>query len=139
MNYRGGVIMNSATTLHRKPNLLVLAAVFIGLGVLAADVAQADPSDGRTGAGLEGSEKWWRSIWGLDLARKLKDWRPRITIQKDAEGLNLARPFGKSGPTLQFTSALPDSVLYSLRAGGDHQVGAFGNNTDLFLFLQKRW
>jgi len=131
--------MTSAMTLHRKPNLLVIIAVFVGLGVFAASVVQADPSGGRTGAGLEGSEKWWQSIWGLDLARKLKDWRPRITIQKDAEGLNLARPFGKSGPTLQFTSAMPDSVLYSLRAGGDHQVGAFGNNTDLFVFLQKRW
>ena len=131
--------MTSAITPHRKPKLLVLIALFVSLGMLATSGVQADSSGAKRSAGLEGSDKWWQSIWGLDLARKLKDWRPRITIQKDAEGLNLARPFGKSGPTLQFTSALPDSVLYSMRAGGDHQVGAFGNNTDLFVFLQKRW
>lgn len=132
--------MTPDTTPHSKPNLLASIALFIGLGMLAGSMAQAAPQGGyRTDAVTEGSEKWWQSIWGLDLARKLRDWRPSITIEKDAEGLNVARPFGKSGPTLQFTSSLPDSVRYSLRAGGDQQVGALGNNTDLFLFLQKRW
>jgi hypothetical protein len=123
-----------------KPNLLALIVLIVGSGVFATGVVQAAaPLDTRAARGLEGSEKWWQSIWGLDLARRLKDWRPSVTIQIDAEGLNLARPFGKSGPTVQLTSAMPDTVLRSLRAGGDHQVGAFGNNTDLFLFLQKRW
>lgn len=125
---------------HRKPNLLVIIALFVGLGVVATGVAQAAaPIGTRATRDLEGSEKWWQSIWGLDLARKLKEWRPSITVEKDAEGLNLARPFGKSGPTLQLSSSLPDSVLRSLHASGVRELGASGTNTDLFLFLQKRW
>jgi hypothetical protein len=124
-----------------KPDLLVLIALIVGLGVLATGVVQAaTPADGMRAAGDSNSqEKPWQSLWGLDLARKLKEWRPSITIEKDAEGLNLARPFGKSGPTVQFSSSLPDSVQRSLHAGGDPQVGAFSSDTDLFLFLQKRW
>jgi len=126
----------------RKSNLLLLIALFVGLGMAATRVVQAAPPASTGAAGnqdrtVDGSEKWWRSIWGLDLARKLKEWRPRITVQKDAEGLNLARPFGKSGPTIQCTSALPDSVQRSLLAGSRNRLA--GENTDLFLFLQKRW
>lgn len=125
---------------HRKPNLLVPIALFVALGVLATSAVQAaDPIGTRADRNLEGSEKWWQSIWGLDLARKLKDWRPSITIEKDAEGLNLARPFGKSGPALQCSSSLPDSVMRSLHAAGGYQSGVFSTDTDLFLFLQKRW
>lgn len=132
--------MNLEMTPHRKANLLAIFALSVGLGMLATSVAQAaSPNSTRASRNMEGSEKWWQSIWGLDLARKLKEWRPSITVDKDAEGLNLARPFGKSGPGLQCSSSLPDSVLRSMHAVGGRPVGPFGTDTDLFLFLQKRW
>jgi hypothetical protein len=35
---------------------------------------------------------------------------------------------------------MPDDVKRCLRAGGDHQIGAFGaNNPDAYMFLEKRW
>ncbi len=134
--------MPSKTTPHRKPNLLVLLALLAGAGVLTTGLAQAaQPQDARhQGSGAAGGEKWWQSVWGLDLAGKLKQWRPKVTLNNDAEGFNLARPFGKSGPTIQCTSSLPDSVQHSLRAGGNSQIGALGaTDTDVFVFLQKRW
>ena len=90
-------------------------------------------------SGAAGGEKWWQAVWGLDLAGKLREWRPRVTWQNEAEGFNLARPFGKSGPTIQCSSSLPDSVQYSLRARSDGQTGALVADTDVFVFLQKRW
>jgi hypothetical protein len=136
--------MTAKTTPHRKPNLLALLALFVGAGVLATGLAQAaQPQDafypGHQGRGAAGGEKWWQSVWDLDLAGRLKEWRPKVTWQNDAEGINLARPFGKSGPTMQCSSSLPDSVQYSLRAGGDSHIGALGTDTDVFVFLQKRW
>jgi hypothetical protein len=132
------------TRLYRKPDLLLLLAVFVGTGFLATSVTNAaepggvltlDAKNDQTGH----SESWWRSIWGLDLTRKLKDWHPKITVEEDAEGLNLARPFGKTGPGLQLSSSLPVSVQRSLRDGGDNGIGALGNDTDAYIFLQKRW
>lgn len=130
--------MTLDTTPHRSPSLLVPICLCISLGVLGAGVAQA-ANGTRDSGNLERSERWWQSLWGLDLARKLKEWRPSITVDKDVEGLNLARPFGKSGPALQCSSSMPDSVLRSLHAVGGHQAGPFGTDTDVFLFLQKRW
>jgi hypothetical protein len=60
-------------------------------------------------------------------------------VQEDGEGFNLARPFGKSGPTVQCSSSLPDSVWRGLRAGAAGQTGPLAGDTDVFLFLQKRW
>jgi hypothetical protein len=62
-----------------------------------------------------------------------------VTWQDATEGFNLLRPFGKSGPTIQCSSSLPASVRGSLRAAGDARLGAAGIETDLFVFLQKRW
>ena len=104
----------------------------------AADSFNAmSPSEGSSKVG--GSESWWQSIWGLNLAEKLSSWHPMVTVRDDGEGMNLARPFGKTGPTLQITSSLPNSVARSLRAGGDSQIGALGRDTDAYLFIQKRW
>lgn len=131
-------------TPSRKPNLLVLMAFFVGTGVLTTGMLQAAPLNNTARADQQnreaaGVERWWQSIWGLDLAGKLKSWRPKVTWQNDTEGFNLARPFGKSGPTVQCSSSLPDSVQYSLRAGGDRHIGGLGSDTDVFVFLQKRW
>jgi len=132
------------TTRYRKPDLLLLLTFFVGVGFLATSLAQAAEPHGSLMYAAKsdhttGSESWWQSIWGLDLARKLKNWRPKISVSEAAEGLELARPLGKSGPCLQFSSSLPDSVQRSLRAGGDNQIGSYGNDTDVFIFLQKRW
>ena len=122
----------------------MLLALIVEVGVLATGpVHAAQPHDalyaGHPARDAAGGEKWWQSVWGLDLAGKLKQWQPKATWQSDAEGFNLARPFGKSGPTIQCSSSLPDSVQYSLRAGGDTRIGALGADTDVFVFLQKLW
>jgi len=136
--------MTFKTTSYRKPDLLLLLTFCIGVGTLVSGTAQAADAAGlssswKDGRVVAGSEKWWQSIWGLDLARKLKDWRPKVTVREDGEGFNLARPFGKSGPTIQCSSSLPDSVQHSLRAGGDTEIGPVAGDSDVFLFLQKRW
>jgi hypothetical protein len=136
--------MTIKTTSHCKPNLLVLLACFVATSVLATGLAQAAQRDqsidpDHRGRDAAGGEKWWQSVWGLDLAGKLREWHPKITLQNDAEGFNLARPFSKSGPTIQCSSSLPDSVRHSLRASGGHQVSTLGSDTDVFVFLQKRW
>jgi hypothetical protein len=136
--------MITKTRRYRKPDLLLLLAVFVGTGFLATSLTQAaepgdllalDSKDDQSGH----SESWWRSIWGMDLTRKLKEWHPKIRVEEDAEGLNLARPFGKTGPGLQLSSSLPVSVQRSLRDGGDNRIGALGSDTDAYIFLQKRW
>jgi hypothetical protein len=58
---------------------------------------------------------------------------------EDGEGFNIAHPFGKSGPTIQCSSSLPDSAVRSLRAGGGPHIGTYARDTDVFVFLQKRW
>ena len=137
--------MNKISKRYRKPNLLVALTLFVGVGFVATAVAQAaEPysvvmsfPENSTQAGR--SESWWQSIWGLDLAKKLKDWRPKITPAEDGEGFHLARPFGKKGAALQFSSSLPDSVQRSLREGGDSRFDYFSYDTDAYLFIQKRW
>ena len=107
-------------------------------------IAQAAGNPGQNAAGAQagiagGSEKWWQSIWGLDLAHKLREWRPMITVNDNGEGFNIAQPFGKSGPTIQCSSSLPDSAVRSLRAGGGPHIATHARDTDIFVFLQKRW
>lgn len=126
--------MTIKTTHTRKPNLLVLVTCFVAAGFLTTNMAQADDT-----AQVGGSESWWQSVWGLDLSEKLANWHPMISVHDDSEGLRLARPFGKVGPTLQITSSMPESVIRSLREGGDSQTGTAGSRTNVFLFLQKRW
>lgn len=121
-----------------------LLAFLVGATFLAVPAVQAAEPHGFLPHSVKsdraaGSERWWRSIWGLDLTRKLSDWRPKISAWEATEGFNLARPFGKAGPNLQFSSSLPDSVQRSLRDGGDRRIGAFGGDTDIYFFLQKRW
>jgi len=106
--------MAMKSTRYRKPNLLVLLAFFVGVSVLATSVAQGGT---------------------------LRNWKPAFSIGKDGQCLNLAQPFGGHGPTLRLSNNMPDNVKRSLRAGGDHQIGAaFGaHNPDGYMFLEKRW
>lgn len=144
MRYKRFNTMTIKTSRAHKPNLMLLVTFFVGVGFVATNVAHAAEdfdkhSIQKSASKPGGLESWWESVWGLDLAEKLRNWRPSITVRDDGEGLNLARPFGKSGPTIQCSSSLPDSVARSLRAGGDNQIGAFGTESDAFVFLQKRW
>ena len=136
--------MTKKTKHVRRPNLLVAVSLFAAVGVLATSVAQAAESlnggsTGKRSSQVGGSESWWQSVWGLNLSEKLSSWHPMISVNDDCEGINLARPFGKTGPTLQVTSSLPASVSRSLRDGGDSQIGAFGDGPDAYVFFQKRW
>ena len=134
--------MTIKTTRARKPSLLVAVSLFVTVGFLATSVAQAADSfnfnssnNGASDVGV--SESWWQSVWGVNLTEKLSNWRPKITVEDDHDGFNLARPFGKSGPALQASPWLPESAGRGLSAGGDSQVGSGSPNA--YLFLQKRW
>jgi hypothetical protein len=136
--------MTIKTTHARKPSLLVAVSLFVTLGFLATSVAQAADSfkfdsanDGVSDIGA--SESWWQSVWGLNLTEKLNNWRPKITVEDDYDGINLARPFGKSGPALQASPSLPESARRGLTSGGGSQVSASVGSPDAYLFLQKRW
>jgi hypothetical protein len=136
--------MPNKPTIRRKPNLLVVLAVSVGVGVLATGIAQAADNPGKDAPqsynrAAGGSETWWQSIWGLDLGRKLREWQPKITVNDNGEGFNIAQPFGKSGPTIQCSSSLPESAVRSLRAGGGPHIATHARDTDVFVFLQKRW
>ncbi len=137
--------MNMKTTRYRKPNLLVLLTFFVGVGVLTTSVVQAAEALNITSAEKRavkhaGASQWLQSVWNLDLAEKLRTWKPEFTVDKRGQGLNLARPFGVRGPTLRLSNSMPDNVKRCLRAGGDHQIGTFGaDNTDAYVFLEKRW
>jgi hypothetical protein len=128
---------------YRKPDLMFLIACFVGFGVVLTSVAQAEQRS--ASASLMGNhptrqllpEKWFYS---LDLANRLKSWKPKIEVAACDDGLNLSRPFGMHGPVLQISTSVPEHAQHSLRAGGDSQVGALvSDRPDAFLFLQKRW
>ena len=137
--------MNMKTTGYSKPKLLVLLPFFVGVGVMATGVVQAAEalnivSAEKRAVKQAGVSQRLQSEWNLDLAVKLRSWKPGFTGGKDGQGLNLARPFGVRGPTLRLSNTMPDNVKRGLRAGGDHQIGAFGaDNPDAYMFLEKRW
>jgi hypothetical protein len=125
---------------------MFLVAVFVGLGVVLTSVAQAEQR--MSSASMLNHqakhqsfpERWFYSLWDLDLADKLKSWKPKVEVAVCEDGLNLSRPFGNHGPVLQLSTSVPERAEYSLRAGGDSRVGVLGSDRpDAYLFLQKRW
>jgi hypothetical protein len=130
----------------RKPNLMVLLTFSVGLSVILTGVAQAaeplrsavpskSDSDQRSW-----TEQWLRSLWSLDLAGKIKNWKPKVSVDSDGEGVKLSHPFGNHGPALRLSTSIPERAQLSLRAGGDNRVGSFGADVPApYLFLQKRW
>lgn len=137
--------MNMKTTRYRKPNLLVLLTCFVGVGVLATSVAQASEalhvmSNQKQPVKHANAHQWLQSVRNLDMAAKLRTWKPEVTLDKGGRALNLARPFGARGPTLRISNTMPDNVKRGLRAGGDHRIGASGvDYPDAYIFLEKRW
>ncbi len=132
------------TMRYHKPDPLLLLAFFVGIGVLATSVVQAaEPLNVMADNQIEQekSADWLQSFWNLDLSRKIKNWKPMISVEPSgADGLGLVRPFGTRGPELRVLNSLPKNVQRNLRAGGDNRVGAFGGEKpDAYLFLEKRW
>jgi len=134
---------------YRKPDLMVILTCCVALGVVLSSVTQAAEPVEKTqrgpvatlqqlGAGIISGE-WFQSFGGLDLANRIKNWRPRIEVDKGGDGLRLSHPFGGHGPALKFSTSVPGYVTRSLRAGGDTQVGSLNDNPDGYLFLQRRW
>lgn len=128
---------------YRKPDLMFLIACFVGFGVLLTSLAQAEQLSVSASVMANPApqrslpEKWFYS---LDLANRLKNWKPKIEVATCDEGLYLSRPFGIRGPVLQISTSVSEHAEYSLRAGGDSRVGTLVSDLpDAYLFLQKRW
>lgn len=138
-----GAMMYSKQTRYHKPNLMFLLSLFVGLGVLVTSLVQAAEPIVQYPAVQEENHQnilkdWFHSLSDLKLTEKLQNWKPKLDTSGD--GVNLAYPFGDSGPSLRVSNALPDAAQRSLRAGGDHRIGAVdGDGPDAYLFFQKRW
>jgi hypothetical protein len=133
------------TTRYRKPDLLFLVTLFVGFGVLVTSVAQAAEPLIMNKAGSQPveqslSNQWLQSVWSLDLTEKIQNWKPMVRVDSDGHGVRLSRPFGAHGPALRLSASVPDETRRSLRAGGDHQIGASSaDSPDAYIYLQKRW
>jgi len=115
----------------------VLLTFFVGLGVLATSLAQAaEPFDIMTNENTrterDATDDWLHTLWSIDLAEKLQNWKPKISVDEGGEGFRLMRPFGIRGPVLRVQHKIPDFAGSNLRNK---------NNTylDGYLFLEKRW
>ncbi|HHH42762.1 MAG TPA: hypothetical protein ENK49_01370 [Gammaproteobacteria bacterium] len=121
----------------RKPGLLVILTLFVGVGMLATTLVQAaePPADSndRPATKSSGSTDWLQALWSIDLAGKLKSWKPKIHVDNGGSGIRLMRPFGVRGPALRVSNTIP------LRSG-EHRYSNAGNAyLDTYLFLEKRW
>ena len=90
-------IMSMKSKSYRKPNLLVVLTLFVGVSFFATAVAQAGETHNllslkSNSLQIEKFDSWVQSLWSLDLAKKLKNWQPKITPADDGEGVQLARP-----------------------------------------------
>jgi len=129
--------MKSNSTRYRKPDFLVLLTFFVGFGVLATSLAQAaEPLDIMTNgeARVEQSvtNDWLFSLWSIDLAGKMQNWKPKISVDEGGKGIHLMRPFGVRGPALRVQKSVPDGLGNSLRTRRSTYL-------DAYLFLEKRW
>ena len=129
-----------------RPNRMISLTSLAGLSLLLISVTQAaePPKSGAPDKAVSQqrswTEQWLRAVWSLDLAAKINNWKPRIRVDSEGEGLRLSHPFGNHGPSLRLSTALPERDQLSLRAGGDNRVGSFGTDAPgPYLFLQKRW
>lgn len=134
---------------YRKPDLMVVLTCGVAIGVLLSSVASAAEPAGETRSPVTitlqqlGAEfisgEWLHSFGDLNLADRMKNWRPKIEVDSGGDGLRISHPFGGHGPALKFSTAVPGHVKRSLRAGGDSQVGSLNDNPDGYIFLQRRW
>lgn len=146
----GGVLVKTMKSKrYRKPDLMVILTCSVALGVVLSSVAQAaepakivqdDPVSTLRQLGSEIiSGEWLQSFGDIDLAARMKNWRPKIEVDKGGDGLRISHPFGGHGPALKFSTSVPGHVSRSLRAGGDSQIGSLSDNIDGYIFLQRRW
>ncbi len=133
--------MNMTTMRYRKPNLLVLLTLFVGLGVLTTSLVQAAQPVLAKGASQQSeTNQWLESLSSIELVAKVQSWTPEFSVGDDGDGLQLARPFGARGPSLRISKSFPEQVERCLRAGGHPQFSAAtADSPDAYIFLQKRW
>jgi hypothetical protein len=133
---------------YRKPDLMVVLACSVTLGVVLSSVAQAaEPVEETQTPAMFLQQfdaeavynEWLQSFGDLDLAARIKNWRPRIEVDKGGDGLRIAHPFGDRGPAFKFSTSVPEDVRRSLRASGDSQIGSLSDNPNGYFFLQRRW
>ncbi len=115
----------------------MLLTFFVGFGMLATSLVQAaQPLDittnGKARAEWFGSGDWLHAAWSTDLAGKLKNWKPKISVGEEGKGLQLARPFGVRGPALRVLKTAPGGKTSRPR-------NSSGGNLGGYLFLEKRW
>ncbi len=102
----------------------------LGLGLLLSSIVQAAEPQRSAVPGKAVSqqrswtEQWLRAVWSLDLAAKINNWKPKVRVDSDGEGLRLSHPFGNHGPALRLSTSIPERAQLSLRAGGDNRVGS---------------
>ena len=121
---------------------MTVVAVSVVLGVVLSSVSQAAESERPRGL-VADLQSWGSSLMSslndLELAERLRNWRPRIEVDRGGDGVNLAHPFGAHGPGLKFSTKVPSRIRRSLAAGGDSQIGSLNDRPDGYIFLQKRW
>ena len=125
--------MTLKSTHYRKPDLLLLLTFFVGFGMLATGLVQAaEPLDittnGKARAERSVTGDWLHAFSNIDLAGKLQNWKPKVSVDKRGKGLQLARPFGVRGPALRVQKTAPGGARNSS-----------GGNLGAYLFLEKRW
>lgn len=127
---------------------MVILTCSVALGVVLSSVAQAGGVSEHVkerAATLQQfgvdilTGEWLQSFTDLDLAARIKNWKPKIEIDKGGDGLRISHPFGVHGPALKFSTSVPRHVKRSLRAGGDNLIGNLNDNPDGYIFLQRRW
>lgn len=118
---------------YRKPGLPVILTLFVGVGMLATTLVQAaEPLPGtndRPATRSSAATDWLQALWSIDLAGKLKSWKPKIRVDNGGSGIRLMRPFGVRGPALRVSNTIP------LRSGENR----YNTYLDTYLFLEKRW
>jgi len=129
--------MTLKSTHYRKPDILLLLTFFVGFGMLATSLVQAAESldiqtNGKAHAERSGSGDWLHAFSNIDLAGKLKNWKPKVSVDEGSKGLQLARPFGVRGPALRVQKTAPGSTAGRPR-------NSSGGNLGAYLFLEKRW
>jgi N-acetylmuramoyl-L-alanine amidase len=129
---------------YPKPNLLVLLTFFVGFGVVLTSIAHAAPPSRAPAAPKEPSprpvpEQWLRSVWTPDLSTKLQNWKPRIRVDSDEEGVNLTRLFGNHGPALRMSTSMPDPGHNGIDGGASRTDASGSDLPEAYLYLFKRW
>lgn len=134
---------------YRKPGLMVVLTCGVALGVVLSSVAHAaEPTEEAQSSVTTSlqqlrvefiSGEWLPSMGNLDLAERIKNWRPKIEVDKGGDGLRVSHPFGSHGPAFRFSTNVPKHMKRSMRAGGDSQIGSLHDNPDGYIFLQRRW